>query len=153
MLSSIQYFSLALHHNYDKMMKKLQNTLMLTALLAAVGCTQQQPMATIEGQITEADGKTLYLDCIGVERTTVADSARLKGNGAFSFRVPQPECFDFYRLRVDNEIVYLSVDSTETLHVTAALPAMSVAYQVEGSEDNVVLKRLVHKQGELQRAV
>lgn len=148
-----QYFSLALHDNCDKMMKKLQNTLILTALLAAVSCTEQQPMATIEGQITEADGKTLYLDCIGVERTTVADSARLKGNGAFSFRVPQPECFDFYRLRVDNEIVYLSVDSTETLHVTAALPAMSVAYQVEGSEDNVMLKRLVHKQGELQRAV
>lgn len=134
-------------------MKKLQNTLILTALLAAVSCTQQQPMATIEGNITEAEGKTLYLDCIGVERTTVADSAKLKADGTFRFRVAQPECFDFYRLRIGKEAVYLSVDSTETLRVTAALPAMSVAYQVEGSEDNLMLKRLVHKQGELQNAV
>lgn len=133
-------------------MKKQQNSLILIALLAAVSCTQQ-PMATIEGNITEAEGKTLYLDFIGVERTAVADSAKLKSDGAFHFRVEQPECFDFYRLRIDNEIIYLSVDSTETLQVTAALPAMNVGYQVEGSEDNMMLKHLVQKQSELQRGV
>ncbi len=116
------------------------------------GCTNS-PMATLEGTITEAEGKTLYLDCIGVERTTVADSVKLKGDGAFRFRVPQPECFDFYRLRIDREVIYLSVDSTETLRVTAALPVMSMAYQVEGSEDNLMLKQLVHKQVELQQNV
>ena len=133
-------------------MKKLQNILIFTALLGAASCTQN-PMATIEGSITEANGKTLYLDYMGVEKTSVSDSVKLKADGSFRFRVAQPECFDFYRLRVDNEIIYLSVDSTETLKVTAALPAMSVAYQVEGSEDNLMLKQLVHKQGELQHAV
>ena len=133
-------------------MKKLRNILIFTALLGAVGCTQN-PMATIEGTITEANGKTLYLDYMGIEKTSVSDSVKLKADGSFRFRVPQPECFDFYRLRVDNGIVYLSVDSTETLKVTAALPTMSVAYQVEGSEDNRMLKQLVHKQGELRHAV
>ena len=133
-------------------MKKLRNILIFTALLGAVGCTQN-PMATIEGTITEANGKTLYLDYMGIEKTSVSDSVKLKADGSFRFRVPQPECFDFYRLRVDNGIVYLSVDSTETLKVTAALPTMSVAYQVEGSEDNLMLKQLVHKQGELRHAV
>lgn len=133
-------------------MKKLSNILILIVVMAMAGCTNS-PMATLEGTITEAEGKTLYLDCIGVERTTVADSVKLKGDGAFRFRVPQPECFDFYRLRIDREVIYLSVDSTETLRVTAALPVMSMAYQVEGSEDNLMLKQLVHKQVELQQNV
>lgn len=133
-------------------MKKLQHIAILAALLSAVGCTRQ-PQATIEGHITEATGKMLYLDHIGVERTTVADSAKLDKEGAFRFRVAQPECFDFYRLRIGREMVYLSVDSTETLKVTTTLPTMSVAYEVEGSEDNLMLKQLVLKQRELQHAV
>lgn len=134
------------------MMKKLQNIFILTALLGAVGCTQS-PTATIEGHIYEAAGKTLFLDRIDVDRIVTSDSVKLNDEGAFRFRVAEPECFDFYRLRIGKEMVYLSVDSTETLQVTAALPAMSVAYQVEGSEDNLMLKKLVNKQSELQYAV
>ena len=133
-------------------MKKLSNILIFTALLSAMGC-KQSPQATIEGHIIEAADKMLYLDHIGVERTSVVDSAKLDKDGAFRFRVAQPECFDFYRLRIGREVAYLSVDSTETLTFTAALPTMSIAYEVEGSEDNLILKQLVHKQGELQHAV
>ena len=133
-------------------MKKLSNILIFTALLSAMGC-KQPPQATIEGHITEAADKMLYLDYIGVERTSVVDSAKLGKDGAFRFRVAQPECFDFYRLRIDREVAYLSVDSTETLTLKATLPTMSIAYEVEGSEDNLILKQLVHKQGELQHAV
>ena len=133
-------------------MKRLKNLFILTALLGAVSCTQS-PLATIEGHITEAADKTLYLDNIGVERTIVVDSARLDEDGTFRFRVAKPECFDFYRLRIGREILYLSVDSTETLRVTAELPSMSTAYEVEGSEDNLMLKALVGKQRELQADV
>ena len=128
------------------MMRKLQNILILTALLVAASCTKQS-MATIEGAITEANEKTLYLDFLGVTKVNVCDSAKLDADGNFCFQVPVPECFDFYRLRIGKEVVYLSVDSTETLRVNAALPTMSVAYEVEGSEDNLMLKELVRKQG------
>ena len=133
-------------------MKKLSNILIFAGLLSIVGCTRQ-PQATIEGTITEATDKTLYLDYIGVEKTIVTDSVRLDKEGAFRFRVAQPECFDFYRLRIGKEMAYLSVDSTETLTITAALPTLSIAYEVEGSEDNLMLKALVMKQRELQHAV
>ena len=133
-------------------MKKLSNILIITALLCAVGCTQS-PQATIEGHITEAANKVLYLESLGVERTDVVDSITLDKDGAFRFRVAQPECFDFYRLRIGREVAYLSVDSTETLTFTAALPTMSIAYEVEGSEDNLMLKQLVHKQSELQHDI
>ena len=116
-------------------MKKISNILIFTALLCAASCTKA-PQATIEGHITEAADKMLYLDYIGVERSVVTDSAQLDKDGAFRFRVAQPECFDFYRLRIGREVIYLSVDSTETLTLTAALPTMSVAYNVEGSEES-----------------
>ena len=126
-------------------------TTLLSALLVA-GC-QSEPHATIEGSISEATGKMLYLDRLGVDRTTVADSVRLKDDGSFRFSVPCPECYDFYRLRVEREMVNVSVDSTETIRIEAALPAMSVAYKVSGSDDNVRLKQLVLKQIELQNNV
>ena len=133
-------------------MKKISRILFFATLLAMVSCTKS-PQATIEGKISEAADKMLYLDYIGVERTTVVDSARLDKEGAFRFRVTQPECFDFYRLRIGKEMAYLSVDSTETLTLSASLPTMSIAYEVEGSEDNLMLKQLVRKQRELQHAV
>ena len=133
-------------------MKKLTTILTLAAMLGVAGCTKA-PQATIEGHITEATDKVLYLDYIGVERTTVADSARLDEEGSFRFRVAKPECFDFYRLRIGKEMAYVSVDSTETLTVTATLPTLSVGYEVEGSEDNLMLKALVMKQRELQSEV
>ena len=133
-------------------MKKLTTILTLATMLGVAGCSKV-PQATIEGHITEATDKMLYLDHIGVERTTIADSVRLDKDGAFRFRVAQPECFDFYRLRIGKEMVYVSVDSTETLTLTAALPTMGIAYEVQGSEDNLMLKQLVHKQRELQHAM
>ena len=133
-------------------MKKLSNILLFASLLCAVGCTKA-PQATIEGHITEATDKMLYLDYIGVERSVVTDSVRLDESGAFRFRVSQPECFDFYRLRIEHEVLYLSIDSTETLTLKANLPTMSAEYNVEGSEDNLMLKQLVNKQRELQHAV
>ena len=151
-LSLIQRFSLILRQNQNKIMRKLQNILILTALFAVVGCSQQ-PMATIEGAITDAKDRTLYLDDLGVTQTIVRDSIQIDDNGTFRFQVPQPESFDFYRLRIDKEIIYLSVDSTETLRVTASLPTMSSAYEVEGSEDNLMLKRLTQKQNALQHNV
>ena len=133
------------------MKKAIVFTAALTALLLA-GC-QSEPCATIQGTITEAAGKTLYLDALGVDKVSVADSVKLKADGAFHFEVPRPECYDFYRLRIGREIINVSVDSTETIGITAALPTMSIAYQVEGSENNVKLKALVMEQVELQNAV
>ena len=67
-------------------MKKISNILIFTTLLCVVSCTKS-PQATIEGHITEAADKVLYLDHIGVERATVTDSIKLNKDGAFRFRL------------------------------------------------------------------
>lgn len=135
-----------------EIMKKHSIIVLILGGLLLTNCNKTQ-QATIEGTLTEATGKTLYLDVLGVERAEIADSVKLKEDGSFTFRVPRPECYDFYRLRCENELVNLCVDSTETIHVEAALPTMSIAYQVTGSEDNAKLRELVMKQIELQNTV
>ena len=133
-------------------MKKIIFIVALLGTLLFTSCSRQ-PQATIEGTLTEATGKTLYLDMLGIDKVEIADSIKLKDDGSFSFHVPQPECYDFYRLRCEREIVNICIDSTETVHVDATLPTMSIAYQVNGSNDNAKLKELVLMQVELQNAV
>ena len=57
---------------------------------------------------------------------------------------------EFYRLRIANQSINLSIDSTETVNVKAAYPQMSYKYEVEGSENCSKIKELSLKQMTLQ---
>ena len=119
--------------------------LILTAL--TVACQPKVDRFTLNGQIAEAGGKTLYLDHMGLDKIEVIDSVKLDAEGEFSFTPAAPQdCFDFYRLRVDGKVINLTIDSTETVKVTASLPVMQVAYLVEGSQNSAQLKELVMSQ-------
>jgi len=127
-------------------MKRINSALItLTILIAA--CQPNVDRFALNGQITEADGKTLYLDHMGLDKVEVIDSAKLDAQGQFSFTPAAPQdCFDFYRLRIDNQVINLVIDSTETVTVTAALPSMQINYSVAGSENCLKLKDLVLRQ-------
>ena len=129
---------------------KRSNLALLVLTLLTVACQPKVDRFTLNGQIVEADGKTLYLDHMGLDKIEVIDSVKLDAEGQFSFNPVAPtECFDFYRLRVDGKVINLAIDSTETVSVTASLPVMQIAYMVEGSENSSVLKELVMTQMEL----
>ena len=126
---------------------KRSNSALLILTLLTVACQPQVDRFTLNGQIVEADGKMLYLDHMGLDKVEVIDSVKLDTEGKFCFNPAAPaDCFDFYRLRVDGKVVNVSVDSTETITVTASLPVMQVAYMVEGSENTARLKDLVMTQ-------
>ena len=126
---------------------KRSNLIIAVLALLTVACQPKVDRFTLNGQIAEADGKTLYLDHMGLEKVEIIDSVRLDAEGQFSFSPVAPDdCFDFYRLRIDNKVINLVVDSTETLTVTASLPVMQIAYMVEGSDNSVQLKELVMNQ-------
>jgi peroxiredoxin len=129
---------------------KRSNLALLVLTLLTVACQPKVDRFTLNGQIVEANGKTLYLDHMGLDKVQVIDSVKLDAEGQFSFNPVAPtECFDFYRLRVDGKVINLAIDSTETVSVTASLPVMQIAYMVEGSENSSVLKELVMTQMEL----
>lgn len=130
-------------------MRTMKRSNLALALLGifTVACQPQVDRFTLNGQIVEADGKTLYLDHLALDRVEVIDSVKLDAEGEFKFNPVAPDgCFDFYRLRIDNKVVNLVIDSTETVTVKASLPVMQIAYMVEGSENCSLLKDLVMRQ-------
>ena len=126
---------------------KRSNLALLVLTLLTVACQPQVDRFTLNGQIVEADGKTLYLEHLGLDKIEVIDSVKLGVEGDFEFSPVAPaDCFDFYRLRIDGKVINLAIDSTETITVTASLPVMQIAYMVEGSENCNRLKDVVMRQ-------
>lgn len=129
---------------------KRSNLIVAFLALLTVACQPQVDRFTLNGQIAEANGKTLYLDHMGLDKVEVIDSVRLDAEGKFSFSpAASKECFDFYRLRLEGKVINLSIDSTETVTVITSLPVMQIAYTIEGSENSTRLKDLVMTQMEL----
>lgn len=131
---------------------KRSNLVLLILTLLTVACQPTVDRFTLNGQIAEADGQMLYLDHMGHDRIETVDSVRLDSVGSFTFsHQATKDCFDFYRLRVDGKAINLSIDSTETVSITASLPVMQIAYSVQGSENSALIKDMVISQVNLLR--
>ena len=129
---------------------KRSNLALLVLTLLTVACQPKVDRFTLNGQIIEANGKTLYLDHLGLDKIDVVDSVKLDAEGKFSFSPEAPQdCFDFYRLRLDGRVINLAIDTVDTVTVTTSLPVMQIAYVVKGSESSSRLQELVMRQMEL----
>ena len=132
------------------MMKKI----FCVALAAiALSACHTEPKFCVEGHVTGAEGKMLYFEASALEGVEVLDSVKLGSSGSFSFKQPQPESPEFYRLRVEEKVINLSVDSTETVNVQAPYVDFATKYSVEGSDNCSKIKELVLRQVKLQSDV
>ena len=121
------------------------------AVLALTACNENK--FHIEGNISNAKDSVLYFENIGLAGPEKLDSVKLDDDGSFSFSGQQPEAPEFYRLRIENQIINVSIDSTETVSIKGAYPTMAVQYTVEGSENCNKIKELSLKQIDLQQRV
>ena len=119
------------------------------AVLALVSCGQKK--FHVEGTIANAKDSVLYFENIGLAGPESLDSVRLGDDGEFSFDGEQTEAPEFYRLRIHDQIISLSVDSTETVTVKAQYPQMATQYEVSGSENCLKIKELALLQMDLQQ--
>ena len=117
---------------------------------AALGACSSGPQFKVTGKVDGADGKMLYLEASALEGIVPLDSVKLKADGTFSFESSRPASPEFYRLRVDDKVINLAVDSTETLTVTAPYATFATGYQVTGSSDCEKIKQLTLLQAKLQ---
>ena len=145
------YSNYVLYICSGKLLKDMKNKsiLPLLCLLAVLSACEQEPHFTITGQITGADDKTLYLEEAGISAITPIDSVELGKQGTFTLKGRRPQYPEFYRLRVEGNIINLAVDSTETIRVEADLKDMPTGYTIEG-ETNRKIKELAVKQIKLQ---
>ncbi len=123
----------------------------VTTAAITASCTEGK--FHIEGNITEAKDSVLYLEHMGLNGPEKTDSVRLKEDGRFAFSGERPDAPDFYRLRIAGNIINISIDSTETVKVTARGATMAREYTVEGSQESEVIKELAIKQQDLTARV
>lgn len=126
---------------------------MAALTMLATACKDKGEQFEINGRIAEADGKTLYFEAVTLNGIEALDSTRLDEDGQFCFQGTRPFNPEFYRLRIDRQIVNLSVDSTEAIHVEAELPDMGTDYEVEGSGNCQTLKEINNKLIALQQSI
>ena len=123
----------------------------LTAAITIASCDNKK--FTVEGQIDNAKDSVLYFENVGLEGIQVLDSVKLNDSGNFSFSEAANLAPEFYRLRIANQIINVSIDSTEIVQIKAEYPNMASNYTVSGSENCEKIKELTLKQMSLQSQV
>ena len=133
-----------------KISKIYSAAVIMVAALAFMSCNNKK--FHINGNITEATDSMLYLENLSLNGPVKIDSVKLGEDGSFAFDENAMDSItpEFYRLRIANQSINLSIDSTETVKVKASYPQMSYKYEVEGSENCSKIKDLSLKQMILQ---
>jgi len=118
----------------------------MTLMVASCG----EKKFEVNGTITNAEDKVMYLENVSLEgELNTLDSVKLDAKGDFSLSGKATTGPEFYRLRIDRQIINISIDSTETVTVKADYPTMATGYTVEGSNNCEMIRQLSLKQMDL----
>ena len=107
---------------------------------------------TVKGVVAGADG-LMYLENVGISNVVTLDSIKLAPGGKFKFTEKRPEYPDFYRLRLNNQLINFAVDSTETISFVADAGTFATSYSVEGSENSKAIKAITLAQLDANQAI
>ena len=118
------------------------------AALSVASCNNNK--FTVEGQISGAKDSVLYFENVGLEGVNVLDSVKLGEDGDFSFSEAANQAPEFYRIRIADQIINVSIDSTETVQIKGQYPGMASNYTVSGSGNCEKIRELALKQMDLQ---
>lgn len=108
---------------------------------------------TVKGVVAGADGQLMYLENVGIFNVVTLDSIKLAPGGKFKFTEKRPEYPDFYRLRLNNQLINFAVDSTETISFVADAGTFATSYSVEGSENSKAIKAITLAQLDANQAI
>lgn len=137
------------------MMKQI-STRLLTALGLCMflfsACNNSSDF-TVKGVVSGADGQFMYLENVGVSNVVTLDSIKLAPGGKFKFTEKRPDYPDFYRLRLNNQWINFSVDSTETISFVADAGTFATSYTVDGSENSKAIKTITLAQLDANQAI
>lgn len=137
------------------MMKQI-STRLLTVLGLCMfffsGCNNSSDFI-VKGVVAGADGQLMYLENVGISNVVTLDSIKLAPGGKFKFTEKRPEYPDFYRLRLNNQLINFAVDSTETISFVADAGTFATSYSVEGSENSKAIKAITLAQLDANQAI
>lgn len=132
----------------------MKKTLLVSAIvILALSACENNPKFTIKGNITDASGKMLYLESTDIGGIEDIDSVKLSGDGSFRFKQKGLLSPDFYCLRIEDKLINISIDSTETVTIKADFTRLPLEYEVNGSENCSKIKQLTQLQLNLESNV
>ena len=123
------------------------------AALAFAACSEKKPMFTVNGTVEGAKDTTIYLYNNSLNGAVKLDSAKIGDDGSFTLNGEAPQAPDLYCLNIGNQIIYLGIDSTETVTIHAKMPNIARDYEVEGSVNNEKIKQISLRQQDLRAKV
>ena len=126
--------------------KRILTILPFLAAIAFISgsCSKESgPTFTVKGNITNAAGREIGIYNIGAEGISALGTATLDESGAYEFKAPSPEGFDFYLISVDScgQAIFV-VDSTETVTINADGKEFTSSYTADGNSENMRIKEI-----------
>jgi len=115
-------------------------------------CNKQADF-TVKGTVDGGQDSIIYLGKRGLSSIDIIDSAKIGNNGQFELKGLPHENPDLYILRLNNQIINLSIDSTETVTVESSLKKFAADYNIEGSEESVKIKNILSLRNNLERSL
>ena len=120
--------------------------LFVVGLLLLSSCNSNGKTFQIQGEITSAEDKTLYLEHRALGGIELLDSLKLQKSGKFIFKEKAPQNPEFYQLRIDNQKLIFAIDSIETLTVKADASDLYSSSTVESSLLNDQIREVIDMQ-------
>lgn len=102
------------------------------AALAMVSCGGA-PGWTVDGRISDADGRVMVVEANDNGRWYPIDSVTLDASGKFRVTHQAAGFPDIYRLRLDDKMLYFPIDSIETVTVVTTASAFDSDYTLSGT--------------------
>ncbi len=145
--------------SHKTLFTSLIGTLSMGLLVMLSSCSGEENEFRIQGTITGAVGKTLFLEHQGLTAIEPIDSVVLDERGKYKMGGEAPEYPEFYRLRLEKQVIPFSVDSIETITINSDAQSFATGYTIEGSipaekikhvwlaqlDANVAMSQLVQK--------
>jgi hypothetical protein len=114
-------------------MSKLIHSFWLVLALLLCACSNNNGWK-LEGSVSDAADKTIYVEQSTFNNWYVADSIKVSADGKFSYQAPEPAAVpSIIRLRLDGKYIYLPIDSIETVTVTAKGKNFDRNYSLSGN--------------------
>jgi len=121
--------------------KLIQFAVLILGIGIFISCSGRNHFA-VQGTIKDGNEKMLYLENVTASKVILLDSVKLGKSGSYKFKQKRPETPDFYRLRLDYQLVNFVVDSTETITINSDTLQFATGYTVEGSTESESVKTL-----------
>ena len=120
-------------------MKK--SIILIIPILIMISCTNKNTF-TVNGSLKPADQKSVYIKRVNVDEIVPVDSAQIRNNGSFRFRVKAEEP-DFYQVGYSTgDFVTLLASPGEKINLNFSSERLSENYSVTGSAGSEQVRTL-----------